>query len=86
MADFRDPTDPESRDYFAIGADELDELSGRAPADAGDRIQCPRCRAPHVLSRTANLLFYRCGHASFLAGVDARLIDGLELAEVVPPI
>lgn len=82
-SDFRDPTDASSRDYFAIGADEL-QASG-IPADAGDRVMCPRCLAPHVLSRTANLLFYRCGHASYLAGVDARLIAGLELAEVVPP-
>ena len=81
-----DAEDPSARDYYAINPDELDELSGRIPADAGDRVLCPQCGQPHVLSRTANLLFYRCGHASFLAGVDARLTGGLELVEVVPPL
>ncbi len=41
---------------------------------AGDSIECPKCGRPHEVqdSTPPRLLFYRCGEATYLAGIDGK--------------
>jgi hypothetical protein len=58
-------------------------LNKQVPLKIGDKIQCPLCGGEHVVeggkdSETGKvtdlLLFYKCGHNAYLAGVDGRSI------------
>ena len=70
--------------FVAIGNDELQEVT----AEPGQAIRCRHCGARHALQasitaegRPGPLLFYACHGADYLAAVDGRLLEGIELAE-----
>jgi hypothetical protein len=54
-------------------------LDAQPACKAGDEIDCPHCGGKHVLedSTPPMLLSYRCGDASYLAGVRGRSIMGV---------
>ncbi len=60
-------------------------LDAQPAAKAGDEIDCPHCGGRHVLedSKPPMLLFYKCGEASYLAGVRGRSVMGVA-ADVAP--
>lgn len=73
---------------FAIGND---ELAPRPRIAIGSEISCSHCGERHVLRGSRKvlpdgtldapsdmLLTYTCGEKSYLAGVDGKLLPGLE--------
>lgn len=46
------------------------------PLAAGDVVECPRCGERHVVEG-AMLLWYQCGLATYVAGVDGRCTMGV---------
>ena len=55
-----------------------DSLAKMERAKAGDEIICQKCARTHVLedSTPPMLLFYKCGDAIYLGGIDGRLTVG----------
>jgi len=62
------------------------ELEGLPETRAGDTIPCPHCGQGHELQAAKDaltgkdselLLFYRCGEASYVAGLGGKLVVSL---------
>lgn len=60
------------------------ELANRPSIEAGDRIRCRTCQGIHELEAVASLMFYRCDHQYFLAGVENRPVREMDMLD--PPV